>query len=170
MTCQSLAEDNIGLAYYFAQRYMNKGIEYDDIVSMAYIGLMKAANTFDETKGFKFATYAAVCIENEIKMVLRKKIHYTVSFEEPIDEGEYITIEDVIKDSSDFEETLLEHDNLQYAMRYLSPLERWVIEVRYLSGDEISQVEATKIIGITQSYLSRIETRALRKLRNIIIK
>lgn len=169
--CQILAENNIGLAYYFAQQYVGNGIEYDDLKSLALVGLVKAANTFNPDNDIKFSTYAAVCIKNEIKMCFRKQKTYNqfhmVSLEEPLnDEG--FELKDTIEDDDiGFDEVLSMHDDLQCAMKILTNRERQVMEMKYVMN--LSQTETARILGVQQPSISKIADRALLKLRNVMV-
>lgn len=169
MTAQQLAEDNIKLAYYFAHRYKGKGVDDDDLFSMACVGLVKAANAFDETRGLAFSTLAVICIKREMMLFFRngKNKIRPVSFEEPVKEG--ITLADTIEDGDRFDETFTEIDSLQHAISCLTEIQAQVIRLWYLSIPEKSQCEVAEIIGSSQANVSRVEKRALSKLREMIM-
>lgn len=166
MTAQQLAEKNISLAHYFANQHKCRGLEYEEILSIAFVGLVKAANAYDESKGCAFTTLAGTCIKNEIFMRFRKGNHYTVSLDEPVSEG--IVLEDTLIGDDNFEEGFIERDALLQAMNGLSDLEQQVIKYRYMMSQEYNQDVLAGMIGISQSYLCRVEKRTLRKLRNMI--
>lgn len=65
------AEENLGLVHLCANRFRNRGIEYEELYSAGCIGLLKAIKVFDETRGVKFSTYAVPVILGEIKRLFR---------------------------------------------------------------------------------------------------
>jgi RNA polymerase sporulation-specific sigma factor len=165
------AADHLGLVGYIANKYHNCGIEYDDVFSAGSLGLVKAANTFDVSRGFKFATYAARCINNEILMMLRKAPkHNALSLTRHNDEQN-----DDCDFSCDYEIAYFEkYDkiddllSLKPALEQLEERDRKLIYLRYFRN--MSQVEVGKIIGVEQSYISRLEKRALKKLKEYMQK
>lgn len=171
-----LIERNLRLVAHIVKKYSNLSKDTDDLISIGTIGLIKAIKTFDVDKGARLATYAAKCIENEILMTIRssKKQKNEVSLQDPIGidkEGNEITLIDVI--SSDKESILDEvdfkihvkklYDNMK---KVLKDREQIVLELRYglINGDEMTQREIAKILGISRSYVSRIEKKAIKKL------
>ena len=95
-----LVEKNMRLVAHIAKKYTTSNIEYEDMLSIGTIGLIKAINTFNFEKGNKLATYASRCIDNEILMVIRnmKKTVNDVSLDEPIGkdkEGNRYKVEDI---------------------------------------------------------------------------
>ena len=71
MRREELICDNLGLVHACANRFRNKGIEYDDLFSAGCLGLVKAADGFDESRGFAFSTYAVPAILGEMKRLFR---------------------------------------------------------------------------------------------------
>jgi len=171
-----LIEHNLRLVAHVAKKYSNSTADPDDLVSIGTIGLIKAVNTFDHTKGARLATYASRCIENEILMYFRtsKKTAQDVSLSEPIDtdkDGHPLSLLDVIADEDTLAEDLETKLNAEKLRRFLDEAlddrERAVIEWRYgLKGDGLPQREVAKKLGISRSYISRIEKKALSKLRD----
>ncbi|ABZ82853.1 RNA polymerase sigma-k factor, putative [Heliomicrobium modesticaldum Ice1] len=170
-----LIEHNLRLVAHLVKKFDGTGENNDDLISIGTIGLIKAINTFDASKGTKLATYAARCIENEILMHLRamKKMRGEVSLYDPIGvdkEGNEITLIDILGTDpeavSDIVENALEQARLLSKLKKLSKRERYVIELRYglLSGCRQTQREIAKNLGISRSYVSRIEKRAIMKL------
>ncbi len=172
----ALIEHNMRLVAHVVRKYQNSGIDSDDLISIGTIGLIKAVNTYNRDKKIRIATYAARCIENEVLMVLRanKKLQNEVSLQEPIGfdhEGNEVSLLDIL-DSSD--EDITEKIDLKYrikklygAMRKsLRPREKRVIQLRYGigGGREETQKEVAEKLGISRSYVSRIEKKALAKL------
>lgn len=171
-----LIEHNLRLVVYIARKFENTGMDLDDLVSVGTIGLIKAINSFDTDKNIKLATYASRCIENEILMHLRKsvKIKSEVSFDEPLNtdwEGNELLLSDVMGTDSDVVykkiEGGVETELLQKALVKLNKREREIMEMRYgLTGeDELTQREVAEKMGISQSYISRLEKKIISRLK-----
>ena len=170
-----LIEHNLRLVVYVAKRYdttQNGGIE--DLISIGTIGLVKAINTFKPDKNIKLATYASRCIENEILMFLRKnnKLRHEISLDEPLNidyDGNELLLSDIIGTDSDIVKNELEQSD-QKAMFYeaLSKREKEILMFRYglMNYDELTQKDVAKMMGISQSYISRLEKKIIKKLRN----
>jgi len=171
-----LVERNLRLVAHIVKKYVNTGREIDDLISIGTIGLIKAIITFDESKGTRLATYAARCIENEILMTIRasKKTKTEVSLHDPIGidkEGNEISLIDILGSDSDI---ILDEVELKIQIKKLyqrmdtalKKRERLVIELRYglLNGISKTQREIADMLGISRSYVSRIENRAIKKL------
>ena len=169
-----LIEHNLRLVAHIVKKYQNATQDQEDLISIGTIGLIKAVGTFDHTKGARLATYASRCIENEVLMHLRsnKKRAQDVSLSEPIDtdkDGHPLSLLDVIADDDTLAEDLELKVNGEKLRRYiyevLDEREREVIEWRYgLKGDGMAQREVASMLGISRSYVSRIEKKALEKL------
>lgn len=173
---KKLIEHNLRLVAHVAKKYFGSGADQDDLVSIGTIGLIKAVSSFKPDKGIRLATYAARCIDNEILMYFRaaKKTAQDVYISDPIDtdkDGNTLTLIDVITDNSDIVEDLdlkLKLKKLQeYLKDTLTPRELTIIRLRYgLDGkSELPQREVAKKLKISRSYVSRIEKKALEKLR-----
>lgn len=170
-----LIEHNLRLVAHIVKKYHGSNEDPDDLVSIGTIGLIKAVNTFDHTKGARLATYASRCIENEILMHFRagKKTAQDVSLSEPIDtdkDGHPLSLLDVIADEDTLCEDLERKVNIEklrcFIDEELDAREREVIAWRYgLRGDGMAQREVAAMLGISRSYVSRIEKKALEKLR-----
>ncbi len=171
-----LIEHNLRLVAHIAKKYSNSTADPDDLISIGTIGLIKAVGTFDHTKGARLATYASRCIENEILMYFRagKKTAQDVSLSEPIDtdkDGHPLSLLDVIAAEDTLAEDLETKLNAEKLRRFLDEAlddrEKAVIEWRYgLKGNGMPQREVAKMLGISRSYISRIEKKALSKLRD----
>ena len=174
---QTLIERNLRLVVYIARRFENTGINIEDLISIGTIGLIKGISSFNAEKGSKLTTYVSRCIENEILMYFRvlKKQANEVSLSEPIDgedEGgalsimDTISVPDTMAEDFDFAES--QRRLYEYIARNLDERERDIIIMRYgLFGTrEYTQKEIAEIKGISRSYVSRIETKALKKLRS----
>lgn len=172
-----LIEHNLRLVTHIIKKYQHLEEDPDDLISIGTIGLIKAISTYDSGKKTKLATYACRCIENEILMMLRgkRKTNRETSLFEPIgtdQEGNEIQLYDVIisKDKDAFYSLALQEEiTLLYQMldQILTQRERKVLEMRYglYQKEPYTQKEIAKKLGISRSYVSRIEKRALEKLR-----
>ena len=171
-----LIEHNLRLVVYIAKKFDNTGVELDDLISVGTIGLIKAINTFNADKNIKLATYAPRCIENEILMYLRKvsRIKGEISLDEPLNvdwEGNELLLSDVLGTDSDIVykdmENADETRTLREAIERLSPRERQIMDLRFgLKGEEeLTQKEVADVLGISQSYISRLGKKIVYKLR-----
>ena len=156
---QILIERNLRLVAHIVKKYQNVEEDAEDLISIGTIGLIKAIRTFDGGKGSRLATYAARCIDNELLMMLRmrKKTARDVSLYEPIGtdkEGNEISLLDV---------TLSKQEDFAV----LSDREKEIITMRYGLSDEqeLTQREIGEKLGISRSYVSRIEKKALLTLK-----
>ncbi len=176
-----LVEHNLRLVVYIAKRFQNTGIDMDDLISVGTIGLIKAVGSFSLDKNVKLATFASRCIENEILMYLRRsaKIKNEVSFDEPLNvdaEGNELALSDVMGTDSDMVykriENGVENDLLKEALKKLNKRERIIMELRYgLNGeDEKTQKEVADMMGISQSYISRLEKKIIVRLKKEFAK
>ncbi len=171
-----LIERNLRLVVYIARRFENTGVHVEDLVSIGSIGLIKAVNTFDPGKKIKLATYASKCIENEILMYLRRnyRLRSEISFEEPLNidwDGNELLLRDVYGTEDDVIHRNLEDEIdrklLHAAMTKLSGRERQIMELRFglNDGTEKTQKQVADLLGISQSYISRLEKRIIKRLR-----
>lgn len=178
-----LIEHNLRLVVYIARKFENTGINIEDLISIGTIGLIKAVNTFCMDKNIKLATYASRCIENEILMYLRRntKIRNEVSIDEPLNvdwEGNELLLSDILGTDSDaiFSQIEDEVDKklLSYAINKLNKREKEIVQLRYglidNRGEERTQKEVADMLGISQSYISRLEKRIIMRLKKEIGK
>jgi len=173
-----LIERNLRLVVYIARKFENTGVPIEDLVSIGTIGLIKAVNTFDPSKKIKLATYASRCIENEILMYLRRnnKTRAEISFDEPLNtdwDGNELLLSDVLGTESDvmkYIEEQVDRSLLVGALGRLSGREKRIMELRFglKDGQEKTQKEVADEMGISQSYISRLEKRILKKMRREI--
>ena len=172
---------NLRLVVYIAKKFESKTTSTEDLVSIGTIGLMKAVKTFNPEKNIKLATYASRCIENEILMYLRKinNAKSEVSFDEPLSvdwDGNELTLRDVLGTDPDdvFEE--IEYDDekrlLRKTVEQLPEKERRLMVMRFgLDGKKgQTQKQLADSMGISQSYISRLEKRILEKIRNEMLR
>ena len=177
-----LIERNLRLVVYIAKKFENTGIGVEDLVSIGAIGLIKAINTFKTDKKIKLATYASRCIENEILMYLRKNngSKAEISIDEPLNvdwDGNELLLSDVLGTDDDITQRGLEDEVdrqlLHLAMEKLSERERCIMELRFginNDGNEKTQKEVADLLGISQSYISRLEKRIIVRLKRDINK
>ncbi|MEE0442850.1 MAG: RNA polymerase sporulation sigma factor SigK [Acutalibacteraceae bacterium] len=174
-----LIEHNLRLVAHIIKKYYSSSVQQDDLISIGTIGLIKAINTFDPDKGTRPATYAARCIENEILMQFRaqKKTAQDISVNEPIDtdsEGNPLTLMDIISTEDEIVEDIYKITMLKKLStevgRIKDPREKSIIMMRYgLDGMRpMTQLEVSKKLNISRSYVSRIEKKALKELRKAL--
>lgn len=176
-----LIERNLRLVVYIAKKFESAGVGIEDLISIGTIGLIKAVNTFKPDKNIKLATYASRCIENEILMHLRRtnKTRGEISFDEPLNvdwDGNELLLSDILGTDSDEVYNHLEEevnrDLLGYALDKLTIREKQIMEMRFglRSGHEMTQKEVADEMGISQSYISRLEKKIIIRLRKEIRK
>jgi RNA polymerase sporulation-specific sigma factor len=172
-----LIERNLRLVAHIVKKYNTADKEIDDLISIGTIGLIKAIDTFDPDKGIRLATYASRCIDNELLMMLRsgKRQAKEIYLYEPIGsdkEGHEINLLDIIESTdTDIIDELELQGNIkrlyELVEKVLTKRERQIVEMRYGLNlqEEITQREIANKIGISRSYVSRIEKKALKKLK-----
>ncbi len=176
-----LIERNLRLVVFIAKKFENTSVGIEDLISIGTIGLIKAVNTFDPNKKIKLATYASRCIENEVLMYLRhtSRLKYEVSLDEPLKtdwDGNELLLSDVLGTESDLVSRGIEEDAekqlLGSALSRLTPREQRIMKMRYGlgGGREMTQKEVADQLGISQSYISRLEKRILSRLQNEMLK
>ena len=177
-----LIEHNLRLVVYIAKKFDNTGVGVEDLISIGTIGLIKSINTFNPEKNIKLATYASRCIENEILMYLRKNQNRRkeISIDEPLNidwDGNELLLSDILGTDADTVSTDIEKDAersmLYQAIGSLESRERSIMELRFglrKGGKEHTQKEVADLIGISQSYISRLEKRIIRRLHNDLKK
>ena len=176
---QTLIERNLRLVVYIARRFENTGINIEDLISIGTIGLIKAVGTFRPDKNIKLATYSSRCIENEILMHIRKISGQKteVSLDEPINtdwDGNELLLSDVLGTDGDTVMRPMEDDVdkqlLRDALSRLPEREQQIVTMRFGLGGrkEKTQKEVAELMGISQSYISRLEKRIMLRLRREI--
>ncbi len=178
---RDLIERNLRLVVYIARKFESTGIGIEDLVSIGTIGLIKAVNTFDVAKRIKLATYASRCIENEILMYLRRNVRmkFEVSFDEPLNvdwDGNELLLSDILGTDPDTVYTEIENEVekelLNKAIEGLTDRERKIMVLRFglMNGAEKTQKQVADMLGISQSYISRLEKRIIKRLKKDIKK
>lgn len=176
-----LVEHNLRLVVYIAKKFEGSGADGDDLVSVGTIGLIKAINSFKSDKNIKLATYASRCIENEILMYLRRisRLKQEVSFDEPLNtdwEGNELLLSDVMGTDADSVysdiECGVERELLKASLSRLSPREQKIMRMRFGldGGEEMTQKDVADVLGISQSYISRLEKKIIGKLKKDITR
>ena len=178
-----LIEHNLRLVVYIAKKFDNTGVGVEDLISIGSIGLIKGINTFNPNKNIKLATYASRCIENEILMYLRKnnKTKLEVSIDEPLNvdwDGNELLLSDILGTDEDIIskdiENEVEKKLLYKAINKLNNREKKIVQMRYglnnIDGEEMTQKEVADSLGISQSYISRLEKKIIRRLKREIVK
>ena len=178
---KKLIEHNLRLVVYIARKFENTGVDNDDLVSIGTLGLIKAINSFKSEKNIKLATYASRCIENEILMYLRRvsRLKTEVSFDEPLNtdfEGNELLLSDVLGTSAETVygdvESSVEKELLKDALKKLTEREQKIMFLRFglNGGEEMTQKDVADLLGISQSYISRLEKKIIGRLRREISK
>lgn len=173
---EALIVHNLRLVVYIAKKFESSGIGLEDLISIGTIGLIKAVNTFSKEKNIKLATYASRCIENEILMFLRKSSQYKheISIDEPLNvdwDGNELLLSDVLGTDNDIVnvniENEVEHELLRELVSALPEREKKIMEMRFglKNGKEMTQKEVADEIGISQSYISRLEKKIIKRLK-----
>ena len=177
---QTLVERNLRLVVYIAKKFENTGVGIEDLVSIGTIGLMKSINTFKASKNIKLATYASRCIENEILMFLRRsnKLKSEISIDEPLNQdgdGNELLLSDILGTDADVVSKGIEDEVdkklLRICMEKLNPREKNIMELRFgfKTGNEKTQKEVADMLGISQSYISRLEKKIISKMKKEIL-
>ena len=178
-----LIEHNLRLVVYIARKFDNTGAGMEDLISIGTIGLIKAINSYNPDKNIKLATYASRCIENEILMYLRRtsKTKLEVSIDEPLNvdwDGNELLLSDILGTDEDVIykdiEDEIEKDLLKNAIDHLNPREKKIVELRFglkqPDGMEMTQKEVADLMGISQSYISRLEKKIMKRLKKEIVR
>ena len=176
-----LIQHNLRLVVYIARKFDNTGVDNDDLISIGTIGLIMAINSFKPDKNIKLATYASRCIENEILMYLRRtaRLKSEVSFDEPLNtdfEGNELLLSDILGTSAESVygeiEASAEKQLLKEALKRLNERERKIMVLRFglVSGEEMTQKEVADLLGISQSYISRLEKKIIKRLKKEMLR
>ncbi len=174
-----LITHNLRLVVYIARKFENSGVGIEDLISIGTIGLIKAVRTFCPEKNIKLATYSSRCIENEILMYLRKntQIRNELSIDEPLNvdwDGNELLLSDILGSDPDIVnrgiEQEAERDLLLECVSHLSQREQTIMRLRFGIGgeQEHTQKEVADLLGISQSYISRLEKKIIKRLRRDI--
>lgn len=176
-----IIEHNLRLVAHITKKYCSNTNDQDDLISIGTIGLIKAVNTFDGSKGIKLATYASKCIENEVLMYFRsqKKSAQDISINEPIDtdgDGNPLTLMDIISIEDTIADEIDDKIMAKKLYNYIETLdnerEKTIIIMRYGLYDTVplTQKQIAKKLNISRSYVSRIEKKVIEKLRKKFIQ
>lgn len=171
----TLIRHNLRLVAHIAKKYFSAAASQEDMVSIGTIGLIKAVDTFDARRAGKFSSYASRCIENELRMELRRRRREGtfVSLQEPLESGDGgapLTLADTLQDDADMVRDCEKRSDWARLRGYLHTLparEKRVLELRYgLTGEApLTQQQTAQRLKISRSYVSRLEKRALSTLR-----
>ena len=164
-----LIERNLRLVAHIVKKYQIPNKDIDELISIGTVGLIKAIDSFDVTKGTRLATYASRCIENEILMLFRnnKKQKSETFLQDPIGvdkEGNEISLIDVLSSEKD---SVIDKVEMKLQIKALTEREGEILKMRYglKDGKCKTQREIAGMLGISRSYVSRIEKKALKKLK-----
>ena len=173
---ETLIVHNLRLVVYIARKFENTGVGIEDLVSIGTVGLIKAVHTFVPSKKIKLATYASRCIENEILMYLRKSANRRseVSIDEPLNvdwDGIELLLSDVLgSDADEVSREMEKEDERLHLLRVLdtlSPREKEIVTLRFglFGSKEFTQKQVADRLGISQSYISRLEKKIIARLK-----
>lgn len=173
-----LIEHNLRLVVFLAKKYENTGVDLEDLVSIGTIGLIKGINTYKLDKNIKLATYASRCIDNEILMFLRKnkKRRGEVSFEDSLSydaEGNELHLEDILGTDPNIVtkgiEDETDRNELYREIERLNDRDKEIMILRYglFNHAEMTQKDVAEKLGISQSYISRIEKKVIKRLKSL---
>ena len=168
-----LIEHNLRLVVYIAKKFDNTGVGVEDLISIGTIGLIKSINTFKPDKNIKLATYASRCIENEILMYLRRNNKTKLEALNVDWDGNELLLSDILGTDEDVIyrdiENEVERKLLLGAISKLSDREKKIVNLRFglgtQDGHEMTQKEVASLLGISQSYISRLEKKIMRQLK-----
>ena len=174
-----LIEHNLRLVVFLAKKYESTGYDIEDLVSIGSIGLIKGINTYKIDKNIKLATYASRCIANEILMFIRKNKNRKgeISLEDALNydsEGNELHLEDIMGTDEDLVvkefESNEERSVLQREIERLEPRDKEIMIMRYglYNTDSYTQKEVADKLNISQSYISRIEKKVIRRLKSLL--
>lgn len=177
----TLIEHNLRLVVYLAKKFESTGINVEDLISIGTIGLIKAVNTFKAEKNIKLATYASKCIENEILMHLRRvgKAKSEISLDEPLNidwDGNELLLSDILGTEEDVVfkdmENEVDLNLLNDSIKKLNKREYTIMKLRFglNNSKSFTQKEVADMLGISQSYISRLEKKILNRLKKEINK
>ncbi len=173
-----LIEHNLRLVVFLSKKYENTGVDLEDLVSIGTIGLIKGVNTYKLDKNIKLATYASRCIDNEILMFLRKNKRRKgeISLEDSLSydqEGNELHLEDVLGTENDIVTKGIEDENDKKALyeeiSKLKGRDKKIMVLRYglFGNKEMTQKDVAELLNISQSYISRIEKKIIKRLKVI---
>ena len=176
-----LVSHNLRLVAHIVKKYSNSQKDADDLISVGAIGLIKAIETYSLDKGTQLSTYAARCIENEILMLFRttKKQQNIISLDEQLGvekDGNEVVLGDVLSENVDtideIDTNIITEEMLKVIKKTLNPREYEILVLRYGIGGRVAytQREVAQKLGISRSYISRIEKKALLKVRKKLLE
>ena len=171
-----LIEHNLRLVAFISKKFESAKIDYEDLISIGAVGLIKAVKTFKIDKNIRLATYASRCIENEILMQIRKtsKVKNDISLDKPLSEdfdGNQLVLSDILPSEEDVvSKTVDEPADRAIIHNLISKLgkrEQEIMILRYglMGEEELTQREVADKLGISQSYISRLEKRILKEMK-----
>ena len=171
-----LIEHNLRLVAFIAKKFESSKIEYEDLISIGAVGLIKAVKTFKPDKNIRLATYASRCIENEILMQIRKtsKVKNDISLDKPLSEdfdGNQLVLSDILPSDEDVMSQAVDEPAdraiVHQLIAKLGQREQEIMILRYglLGQEELTQREVADKLGISQSNISRLEKRILKEMK-----
>lgn len=178
---EPLITHNLRLVVYIAKKFESPGASVEDLISIGTIGLIKAVKTYSLERNIKLATYASRCIENEILMHLRKssQLKHEISIDDPLNvdwDGNELLLSDLLGSDPDSVNRNIEQEAEKHmllcAVQKLPAREKQIMQLRFGLGSkkEHTQKEVADELGISQSYISRLEKRIILRLKRDLEK
>ena len=179
-----MAEENLQLVHFVANKFRNTRIDYDDLYGAAMFGFTKALNSFDKDRGAKFSTYAVNCMKNEVRFFLRKERRqsdHNISYNLVLStdkNGNDFELYNILADNSDGAKEVSDllvrkenHEMILRAVSQLSELEQYIINHRYgLNGCEFkTQKEIAAEINMSQANVSKIQKNCMKKIKKFLM-
>lgn len=163
---EALVEHNLRIVFFTAKKYAGAETEFEDLMSVGSIGLLKAVNGFDPSRNIRFTTYASKCVKNEMLMYLRKEKNVI-----------NVPLEDHIERDNQEDEVWKETERrincaqIEQLTELLPEKQREVAVLRFgLKGEkERNQKEVAELLGVSQSYVSKTEKKFVRILKENMI-
>jgi RNA polymerase sporulation-specific sigma factor len=173
-----LYEANEKFCHHVAKRWEKTGLEYDELISLCWMGMVMAFNAFDASKGFKFTTYAGRCMDFQILLEMRRRkkhpkkissLDFVISNNE---DGSELKLEDLVGGNDQNIDSLADYQGMNFILdlfyKSCTPVEKQIIYLRYV--EELPQKKIAEIVGLAQSYVSRVEKKAIQKMQKIAKK
>ena len=179
---EKLTKANLRFVVSVAKQYQNKGLSLPDLINEGNLGLIKAAEKFDETRGFKFISYAvwwirqsilqAIAEQSRIVRLPLNQVGSVNSMDAPFSDSEENSLLDILPNTdspdTDFELVMESLRNeINRALLTLNERERHIIEAFFgINQPEMTLEEIGEKFGLTRERVRQIKEKAIRRLRH----